>query len=71
MTGHLVFQTIHDYLDELPDDYETEEIDMWPCWQTNDHDCENEKLTIIKRSFIDDIRKLRENMLATWEWQSC
>ena len=55
MTGHLVFQTIHDYLDELPDDYETEEIDMWPCWQTNDHDCENEKLTIIKGSFINDL----------------
>ena len=40
VTGHLVFQSIHDYLDELPDDYDTEEIDMWPCWETSDHDRE-------------------------------
>ena len=35
-----MFQSIHDYLDELPDDYDTEEIDMWPCWETSDHDRE-------------------------------
>ena len=38
ITGHLVFQYIHDYLGTLPNDYDSQ--DMWPCWMTNNHDRE-------------------------------
>jgi hypothetical protein len=31
----MMYDAIHSYLHELPQNYE--EVDKWPCWQTNDN----------------------------------
>ena len=54
LSGGDVYTAIHKYLEELPKNFERENI--WPCWETNNHDMvsvfqESERDGIITRKY--------------------